>query len=77
MTRCDIHDYIPPRPSGHQIGALLSVGIAPLEAFVRIAVAAPFVVMVSGSFHPFFIKVGWLVFVSAVGILMTVIVSMF
>ena len=73
---CDIHDYIPPRPSWQHIGVLLSVGIAPMEVLAGVAIAAPSVVMVSGSFNPFFMEVGWLVFVSAVDILLTVIVSM-
>ena len=74
---CDIHNHIPQRPPWQLIGVLLSVGIVPMELLVRIAVAAPFMVMVSGSFHPFFVKVGWFVLVSAVGITMGVIVTMF
>ena len=72
-----VNDHIPPKPSGELTGLLLGVGVAPLEVIVRVPIAAPSMVMVSGSFYPFFIEVGWLVFVSAVGILVTVIASMF
>ena len=71
-----IFDHIPPKPSGQCVGTLLGVGIAPMEARIRVAIAAPFMVMVSGSFHPFIIKVGWLVLVPAVGILVTMIICM-
>ena len=76
-TMLDIHDCTPPRPSGQHIGALLGVGIKPMEILVRVAIAASFVVLVSGSFCPIAMETGWLVFVSTVGILMTMIVSMF
>ena len=56
---------------------LLGVGIKPMEAFVRVAVATSFMILVSGSFNPFVKVVGWLMFVSAVGIAMAVIASMF
>ena len=73
---CDIHNYIPTRPSEQHIGILLSVGIVPIEVLVRVAIAAPSMVTVSGPFNPFFTEVGWLVFVSTVDMLVTVIVSM-
>ena len=76
VTMSDIHEHVPPRSSGQCVGALLSVGIAPMEALVRVPVAAPSMVMVSGSFCPFFMKAGWLVLVSAVGILVTVVATM-
>ena len=69
MTMVDIHNCIPARPSGQHIGVLFGVGIEPLEVLVRVPVAAPSVVMVSGSFNPFFIETGWLVFVATVSIL--------
>ena len=77
MTLGYIHNYIPPRPSGQFIGVLFGIGIEPMEILVRVPVAAASVVMVSGSFCPFIIEIGWLVFVSAVGIAMAVIASMF
>ena len=69
MTMVDIHDCVPPGPSGQHIGVLLGVGIEPMEVLVRVAVAASFMVLVSGS------EIGWLVFVSTVGIAMTMIIS--
>ena len=77
ITMGDIHNYIPPRPSGQLIGVLLGVGIEPMEVLVRVAVATSFMVLVSGSFNPFIKVIGWFVFVSAVGIAMAMIVSMF
>ena len=73
----DIHDYIPPRPSEEFIGALLGVGIEPMEVLVSVPVATSFMILVSGSFCPCIKIIGWFVFVSAVGIVMAMIVSMF
>ena len=77
MTMLDIHNCIPPRPSGQHIGVLLGVGIKPMEELVRVAVADPFMILVSGALNPFVKVVGWLMFVSAVGIAMAMIASMF
>ena len=73
----DIHDCIPPRPSEEFIGVLFGVGIKPMEVLVRVAVTTSFMILVSGSFNPFIKVVGWLKFVSAVGIAMAMIASMF
>ena len=77
MTMGDIHNCSPPRPSEEFIDVLLGVGIKPMEALVRVAVAASFMILVSGSFCPCIKIIGWFVFVSTVGIAMAVIVSMF
>ena len=73
----NIHDYIPPRLSAEIISALFGIGIEPLEMLVGVSVAAPFMILVSGPFHPCIKIIGWLVFVPTVGIAMAVIVSMF
>ena len=76
MTMVEIHDHIPPRPSGQHISVLLGVGIEPMEVLVRVAVATTFMVLMSGSFYPCIIKIGWFVLVSVVGILVTMFVTM-
>ena len=73
----DIQNHIPPRPSEEFIGALLGVGIEPMEVFVSVSVAASFMVLVSGSFCPCIKLIGWLVFVSKIGVAVVVIASMF
>ena len=77
MTMGDIHDCIPPRPSEDFIGVLLGDGVKPMEVLVSVSVAASFVILVSGSFHPCIKATGWLVFFPAVGIAMIVIATMF
>ena len=77
MIMSDIHNCIPPRPSGQHIGVLLGVGIEPMEVLVIVAVTTTFVILVSGSFHPCIKIIGWFVFVPAVGIAMAVIASIF
>ena len=56
---------------------LLGVWIKPMEILVSVSVAASLMILVSGSFHPCIKIIGWFVFVSAVGIAVAVIASMF
>ena len=56
---------------------LFGVGVKPMEVLLSVPVATSFMILVSGSFHPCIKIVGWFVFVSAVGIAMAVIASMF
>ena len=76
MTMVDIQNYIPPRPSEDITGALFGVGIEPMEIFVSVSIAASFMILVIGTFHPCVEVIGWFVFVPTVGIAMAVIVSM-
>ena len=73
----DIHDHIPPRPSEDITGVSLGEWVEPLQILIAISIAASFVVLMSGSFHPCIKVISWLVFVPAVGITMVVIVFMF
>ena len=77
MTMGGIHNHIPRRPSEEFIGVLLGVRIKPMEVLVSVAIAAPLMIMVSGSIYPCIKIVGWLVFIPAVGIAMAVIVPVF
>ena len=56
---------------------LFGVGVKPMEVLLSVPVAASFMILVNGSFHPCIKIIGWFVFVSADGIAMAVIVSMF
>ena len=48
-----------------------------MEVLVRVAVATSFMVLVSGSFNPLIIEIGWFVFFSTVAIAMAMIGSIF
>ena len=77
MTVGYIHYYIPPGPSEDIIGVLFGEWIEPKKVLVAVAVAASFVILMSGSLYPGIIIIRWFVLVPTVGIAMGVIVSMF
>ena len=77
MTMGDIHDYIPPRPSWENIGVGFGVGVKPLKVSLSVPVVASLMILVIGSFYPCSKIVGWFVFISAIGITVAVVVSMF
>ena len=77
MMMGDIQYYVPPRPSGDITGVSLGEWVEPLQILIAFSIAASFVILMSGSFYPCIIKIGWFVFVSAVGIDVAVIASMF
>ena len=77
MMMGDIQYYVPPRPSGDITGVFLGEWVEPLQILIAFSIAASFVILMSGSFYPCIIVIRWLVLVSAVGITMGVIVTMF
>ena len=78
MTMGNIHGYcIPPRPSGDITGVSLGEWVEPLQILIAVSIAASFVILMSGSLYPCIKVISWLVLVSAIGIAMGVIVSMF
>ena len=77
MMMGDIQYYVPPRPSGDITGVSLGERAEPLQILIAFSIAASFVILMSGSFYPCIIVIRWLVLVSAVGITMGVIVTMF
>ena len=77
MTVGYIHYYIPPGPSEDIIGVLFGEWIEPKEVLVAVPVAASFVILVSGALYPCIKVISRFKLVSAVGITVGVIVSMF
>ena len=74
----NIQNYIPPRPSGELTSVLLGDGAMAMKVLVSVSGAASFMILMSGAFYPCAKVVrSWFVFVPAVGIAMSVIVSVF